>query len=327
MKKVINNIALVVVLATGLVACSGESDKLRLRPDYSKPSKKEDLGEYVPFNPYVDILFVIDNSGSMQSHQDNLVDNIEYFIDGITSNKLLEFNIGVITSDQAELRGNHYNVVTKNTPNMKNILRDNLLAGTNGDPTEVFFDNISRALSPQYLNGVNQGFYRKDALLAIVLLTDTEDQGRMSARQLWNDLVILKNGDASRVAVYSVIIPHGEYRCPRDDGDQSELMDFTNLANGMMFNLCDPDYGKKLLAIGDDITEKSALTIPLKQIPAVNTIKVTYGTQTIPNNSQFGWVYDPKKNAILLGKDMKLNPEPNGTKMEVTFVPADLVVN
>ncbi len=123
-------------------ACSNKTDKLLPMPDYSKllGKQKQDLGEYVPFNPQVDILFVIDDSFSMDVHQANLVKNLDFFIDGFGKNKILDWHVGVVdstvTRGAGELRGNP-KFVEKTTPNFKNVLKRNLIVGTGGDSTEV----------------------------------------------------------------------------------------------------------------------------------------------------------------------------------------------
>src|SRR3954469_18675110 len=64
------------------------------------PERIENISDN--YDPLVDILFVIDNSGSMGSHQANLAQNIGLFIDQIKKNVNLNFHIGVISTDMSD---------------------------------------------------------------------------------------------------------------------------------------------------------------------------------------------------------------------------------
>jgi hypothetical protein len=54
-------------------------------------------GISVQLNPKVDILFVIDNSKSMETHQKNLEKNIDKFVNALNKDKGVEYNIGVVS--------------------------------------------------------------------------------------------------------------------------------------------------------------------------------------------------------------------------------------
>ncbi len=93
-------LVLVLGIVLGLfIACSPESPKL-VPPQTAKPEQVRDTsGIKISFNRSVDILFVIDDSGSMSSHQFNLAKNIGLFTAGINSNQVLDYHIGVLTSN------------------------------------------------------------------------------------------------------------------------------------------------------------------------------------------------------------------------------------
>lgn len=328
----LGRLILALAISSSFIACSPTSPKLLPQPDYSKPVKKQEGGEYVPFDPSVDILFVIDNSGSMSEHQTNLATNIGLFIDELSTNTFLDYRVGVVNSTidtwgghaPGELQGTP-KVVDKTTPNLRNALATNLTVGINGSGTEVFIETVQRALEPTMLTGKNQGFYRPNALLAIMFITDSDDQGKVTPQQLQTFLYGLKGGDPSKIAVYGAIIPPGETRCDNwGEPTPVKLQDFMRIMSGVELNLCDTDFGQKLAAIGTDILSKVETKIPLKSIPVASTIRLTYGSQVIPNDINKGWIYDPKRNWIILGKDLELQPEPKGTQIEVYFVPADL---
>jgi hypothetical protein len=188
-----------------ITACSPESPKLVPLPE-AKPERVRDTsGIKVSFNRSVDILFVIDDSGSMSGHQFNLAKNIGLFTAGINANQVLDYHIGVLTSNmdsspwrpapgygwKGELNGTT-KFITKKTPNASRELEANLKPGIDGSGTEVFFTPVQAALTPPLVGGVNAGFYRPDSYLALVFLTDAEDQSRLSASDFYKFLLNLK---------------------------------------------------------------------------------------------------------------------------------------
>jgi len=159
----------------------------------------------------VDVVFVIDNSGSMLDEQQNLVNSFPDFVSEMQA-KLEDtesYHVGVITSD-----GNAFNtpgcnmhgaLVTKTggtgssnqtcTPyaSGKNYMdeTDQLgqkfacagQVGTMGDGNEQPMFALGQALTPA-INGpgaCNDGFIRPDALLVVVVITDEEDDHEIAA--------------------------------------------------------------------------------------------------------------------------------------------------
>ena len=152
----------------------------------------------------VDLLFVIDNSGSMDDEQVNLVNSVPSFISEIQT-QLADadsYHVGVITSDEYEfnegctqegamviatggsdssdaLCGPYAEGFTYMTENDNLDLAFPCAAkvGTDGDGDERPMQTMQAALSPDMNapGGCNEGFLRDDALLVIVIITDEED--------------------------------------------------------------------------------------------------------------------------------------------------------
>jgi hypothetical protein len=152
----------------------------------------------------VDLLFVIDNSGSMGDEQGNLVNSVPSFISEIQT-QLVDaesYHVGVITTDEYEYNdgcedegalviatggddssdavcgpyADGYNFMTEND-DLDAAFSCAALVGTQGDGDERPMQTMQAALSPG-MNGpgdCNEGFLRDDALLVIVIITDEED--------------------------------------------------------------------------------------------------------------------------------------------------------
>ncbi len=164
-------------------------------------------------NRELDILFVIDNSNSMEAEQRSLADNFPNFVatlEGIQGG-LPDIHMGVISTDMGVGPGNNTcrsadgdngRLRAEPSPNcqvqaptgafIKDILVDNKretnypdeqsLAdtfsciaeiGLNGCGFEQPLESLKRALDPS--NVVNAGFLRPNAYLAVVFITDEDD--------------------------------------------------------------------------------------------------------------------------------------------------------
>ncbi len=149
----------------------------------------------------IDILWVIDNSGSMNSSQTNLANNFGSFIqDFITLN--YDFNMAVTTSDtwynqyvsnafysprwRTGNRANLYNpsfnpqgantdsgifIMNKTTPNLSTVFQTNVRVGTQGNGDERAFASMIRSLQ----HGGNSDLRRNGAFLSVIIVSDEED--------------------------------------------------------------------------------------------------------------------------------------------------------
>ncbi|MFN7453657.1 MAG: hypothetical protein ACK5RO_03255 [Pseudobdellovibrionaceae bacterium] len=316
-----------------LLGCAEDTNKMLPKPDDQTERRK--LATQITYTSKVDILFVVDDSGSMSSHQNNLSRNIDIFVNDIVKNRILDYQIGVISSTgdnfQADPCSNGYlcgtpRFVTRSTVDAINTLRRNLLVGTSGSGTEEFFDPVMMAINSSGQGMYNQGFYRQDAFLAVVFITDAEDQSSISANDFYDQLVKLKNGDDKKVLLYGAYIPSSAGNtCARDDISMPprRLEQLFALAKSTTYSLCDPAFGQGLAKISGEISAKVGRFIYLDRPPDIRTIKVTYGTQVLANDPKTGWIYDPELNAIMLGEQIQWIDQGPGIQVEVEFVEAE----
>jgi hypothetical protein len=325
------------MLAIGVASCSPETPKAYLTPDV--PEEKVIQDNTQVFDPKVDILFVVDNSGSMASHQRNVSANVTKFTSTFTKSSVLDYNIGIVTTDMVgrnwgarkdccgQLVGVN-RVVNKNTPNADSVLASNFLVGTDGSSTEASFDPVVMALSQPNLTGWNYGFYRPDASLVVIFMTDAEDQSDNTTPQgLYSFLLNLKQGDASKILAFGVIVPTDDtMNCPRDEPrvTPKKIESFLSMVQNKnnIMNICDPDYGTRLANMAKDIVDKVGNLIYLNRAPALDTIHVYYGSAELPQDYETGWSFDPKKNAIILGSKIKWNSQPSGSRVKVSYTAA-----
>ena len=156
----------------------------------------------------MDIMFVIDNSGSMSEEQGNLATNFPLFVNVLDSfvseggapidYRLALTSTGVskswtiepipgfpIPETQAGDDGAMLQRCTmtrrwfeKGDPDVATTFGCAAALGTDGPASEMPMAAMKMAFDERMVDGTNQGFRREDALLAIVVLTDENDCSR-----------------------------------------------------------------------------------------------------------------------------------------------------
>jgi hypothetical protein len=148
----------------------------------------------------IDVMFVIDNSGSMEQEQTNLVANFPQFVTVLETSGL-NYRIGVTTTGRdynwtmsapiggglpmSQNGGDNGKLlkkgpmtkrwIDKGDPDVSGTFSELANVGTNGPGMEMPLGALRDALEDRMADGTNTGFHRPDALLALVILTDEED--------------------------------------------------------------------------------------------------------------------------------------------------------
>ena len=123
----------------------------------------------------IDMLFVVDNSGSMGVHQKALVDNFSTFIDKFLELNI-DFKIGIITSDSAVNRDTEGKLTSKKVTNdktaftFKQLFRDKIKVGTGGSSNEK-----PAHYTKEFFNKKNSDWFATDNPLAVIIVSDEND--------------------------------------------------------------------------------------------------------------------------------------------------------
>lgn len=339
MKSSIKALSLLMAFAM-VTACGNESTKLVPKAKINKEEVSEKPADFAIFNPKVDILFVIDNSASMDGAQNNLSRNAAAFADGISKVSILDYHIGVLTTDMSCSYTNKPDAcgklvgipsfVQNTTPDLVATLARKIMVGTDGDYNEMMFSPVISALSPPLETGINAGFYRQDAFLAVIFITDAKEQSTFSPKD-FQQFLNTKKGDPNKVLAYGVINKLAEQQICRSSEDlDGKLEEFLgSVVNGdkaqtNVLSLCATDYGVKLAEFARDIVRRTAGTVKLSRTPNEKTIVVKYGTQVIPNSVTDGWVYEPATRSILLAEGIKWDYQGPGVGLSIDFEAIDI---
>ncbi len=208
MKEILN-----FILAIGIVysVCACEDTKLSTipKPELQIDSHRQESAAQV------DILWVVDNSESMIEEQENVATNFQKFLEGLTlcqsgiaedicdffqkrcvksglSCHPPDYHIGVISTDSSQGRGilhpssresDRVRYIANDTANAKEIFGKLIKVGTSGSASEKGFESLSKALGKYYsreqetlaMPDQNHGFFRDDAYVFVIFVSDEDD--------------------------------------------------------------------------------------------------------------------------------------------------------
>ncbi len=251
----------------------------------------------------VDILWVIDNSASMDPHQNALIKNADTFIDEFTTKGGLglEWKMGVLSTDVSDTPfiGFPMNkVLTYESPDAVADFRAAIRKlGTAGDYVEQAFGPLKKHL------GNYPDFLRKQATLAVIFLTDAPDQSRIEPTDLFQFLSALK-GDPKKIVFYGAFAAK-DFNCETMEGltyagsSYETLIDKTK---GKVYKLCG-DFGMNLADLSRDlVTRVEHPYIALPDRPRTETLRVTHKGKDLPGGPvdfQGYWIYDFDLNRVV----------------------------
>lgn len=354
----LTKVFLPVVASAGLMACAPDNpDLVAASEEISADQTRGEAPDFTEYRPKVDVLFVIDNSNSMEKHQRNLRNNIAAFAGAFDKYKALDFQIGVVSVFDSRRFGpvvkDFYPLgklrPLKGVENLKHpFVNQNIMTPAMGDGyIEVLAQTLYLGIDPRGsdandLGGpefeesfapilaaidpkVNPGFSRPDAYLAVVILTDVKDES------VWNGLPLSADRTAAllreikgagRYSVHGALAVDG---CATKDagGEPLNVRELVQRTGGMDFSLCDPDFGVRLAEIGALIQERSSRHVErLKSIPEHGTITVEIGGLLIPQDADSGWTYDPRNTAIVISGKVDLTGA-KGRDLKINYVAVD----
>jgi hypothetical protein len=278
-----------------------------------------------------DILFVIDDSGSMSDKQTALTAALPTFFQTLGA---MDYRLAVTTtgtdsdpycSGAAEKINGQFmpigvadRIVSPLTIDPASVFARNVNVGTNGCATEQGLDGAYRALTEPNLSGTNSGFLRPGAFLDIIVVTDAEDQSPYGV-DFYKDYFTNLKG-ASNFGV-SVIADTDKAVC-QTTGVYTEglggarYLDITQKTGGIARSICTaendwPTMLQELATNAYHITK----TFKLPKEANANGIVVTLDGLTQTEGTD--WTFDLANNAIVFAQEPAV-----GSSIEVSYAPA-----
>jgi hypothetical protein len=208
----------------------------------------------------VDILWVIDNSGSMSPHQMNVIRNTESFMNVFTAQTQRQWKMGLVSTSKSEgpyIGFTPQTLLNYKSPNPIELFQNAVgKLGTYGEDVETSFQPTLDVLKAY------PGFLDPKSPLALIIVTDEEEQSvegpmglPLSVRKFVDELIRIKGGKASKVITYGVF--QTVEKCGSGILYQtSRYSQFMKLSGGKDFSLCDPDFGSVLANMASDLVER-----------------------------------------------------------------------
>lgn len=277
-----------------------------------------------------DVLFVVDNSGSMDPHQVKLAAIADQFALKLASQNR-DFHVGVITTDSGRLYGVP-RFISGSDPNSLAALKKNMQTGTDGNATETPFQSLMDAFSSPLLSTHNSSFLRDGANLEIIFVTDTEDQSSIVAADLYKHLSGLGT-NGKKVVAHGILADGSSNKCPDEREVPTKLQGLIALTGGTVHDICSSDFAAPMDVISNSILANAAVAVRITnkvtRIPLFTTfqyvtLSATFGKKTLAKgNSLRGYVWDSSANEIILGTDVDWSGEALDTPLVIKFTPTN----
>lgn len=262
----------------------------------------------------VDILWVIDDSGSMVNERRRLVTNFNRFVQELVALRV-DFQMGVISivsNDGGRLRGTTP-ILTSRTPDPRAVFERNTTFPASRSRWEQGLRMAEFALTPPNINpgGPNAGFIRANAALAIIVVTNEDDSSFGTSEYFGRTFRALKGKGNENLVSFSIIggpvpngcIPPGEASFYGSLAEPSfRYTEVATRTGGIVGSICDASFEQTLIRIAQALNTLKRV-FPMTLPPIVSSIRVTVvdgaTTTVVPKNDVTGWQYRADTNSIV----------------------------
>lgn len=247
-------------------------------------------GEYtdrweLPTDPPSDIMFLVDQSGSMDDDQRRLGENFSTFISELSA-YTDDWQVVVVNDDD----GCHNSgILTRRSSGYQSMFSSAVSRG-GGSYTEALLLPAATGVEKTDPGECNHSFMREGAMLHIIVVSDEPNQTPSSWSHYVNQ-IIAKKGSEANVRISAIAGPTTTSSCAQPGTGYAEAVDATG---GVFLNICNNWATSANLAL---LAEASVYqdTYELTRDPVVDTIEV-YVNEARRSN---GWEYDAGSNAVV----------------------------
>lgn len=259
-----------------------------------------------------DILFVVDDSASMSEEQGRLGANFSAFVD-VLAGTHADWQIGVITTDAADLGVLTGPVLTPDTPDLQAAFEAAVAVGTEGSRDERGLTTAALAVNPV----VNPGLVRATSALNVVFVSDEDDHSGGDVADYESILAGAAGTGGFRAHALVGDLPAGCVSGTSAADAGVRYLQAASDTGGWYDSICADDYSALLARVGLDVAGW-ATTFYLENVPVPDTVAVTVDDVQIPERAEDGWQYSPGDNAVIF--DGRAVPRP-GMVIEITYEP------
>lgn len=235
---------------------------------------------------FVDIVWVIDNSGSMLPYQNLLGQNMEAFMN-IFLTYLPDFQMSFITTDDPTFRGSLVDHNSRN-PVAESIASINSI-GIGGSGWEKGLEMLETCI----LSADCVRWMRPDATLIAIFLSDEPDHSSLTLQSLISNIDSVKPG---KFIPYGIIgdVPGGCTAYPLHAQAGIGYYDLIQHYMSNWWSICDEDWGTQLEELAQNISIQTIFELESSD-PHIDTIRVWVNGQLTSE----GWTYSEDLNAVV----------------------------
>jgi hypothetical protein len=263
--------------------------------------------------PKVDILWVIDNSGSLGDEQDALAANFSSFIDKFIERNV-DFKMAITTTDAYWSRNPVKWVcpdknldaaaAASNQAKFISDFQECVHVGTGGASVEKGFDS-----SLTFLNLYKDSFLRPNAYLVMVMLSDEEEQSSVTVSNFVDYIAGLKGG-RDKLKIYSIVTLNAEDVQVAPEAPGTRYIAAADLTGGT-YSSIHADFATTLESIGAKIVNLQD-SFTLSKIPLDNNIVVKVNGSVWAS----GWTYNSVGHSV---KFDGIHLPPEGAQIDIIY--------
>jgi hypothetical protein len=268
----------------------------------------------------VDILWVIDNSNSMQLEQDLLSAGFTSFAEELEGTNA-DFHLGVVTTDfeyddpqRGRLVGEPPIITVQD--DYVSLFTERVLVGLNGSGKEKGLEAAEYALSPSMTTGFNQGFLREEANLLVVFVSDEDDCSDEGALGLADNTACYNRRELlvpveeyverfqalkpskDKVQIGAIVGPEDATAlCDDTTLPGRRYIEMARLTGGLAGSICDTDWSGFLYDLGLNAAGIYT-TFELTYGARPGTLEVFVDDEPVPENAFDGYTYDDAARSI-----------------------------
>jgi hypothetical protein len=258
---------------------------------------------YQENNVIVDIIWVIDNSGSMNTFQNLLGINMGNFMNMFLSFSP-DYQIAFITTDNPTFVGNVITPFSGDPSREAADIIDSI--GTRGSAHEKGLDQLYACFTV----GQCANFVRPDAKIVAIFMSDEPDYSQLTPAAIENYFTLNSRNEFIPFGIIGDV-PTGCSTNTMFAGPSWGYWDLIDSYGSMWWSICDSDWGSQMQEIALFLALKSTFELS-EPDPVVDTIKVYVNGQELTE----GWEYVEEHNHIAFDSE---NVPSGGDTIEIGY--------
>lgn len=204
----------------------------------------------------------------------------------------------------------------------------NMAVGINGSGSEAGIATMLWAFMEPNISGVNGGFLRSDAFLALIVLSDEQDE--FSAQYGYTDDYVVNffdnlkrpsdPEDKNRYYSISAAVNNNDPPCGGFTSYGGRYISLAQRTGGVVAGICG-DFAEAVTQISQGIAQATS-EIRLNREPIETTIRVYRDGREMPQNSLNGWSYNASRRSVQFHGSYIPTP---GQSVSIYFNPAGVI--